>query len=446
MLGGELGKKYGTQHEYYNLRTPADAIKLLCINYPEFQRDLITAHQRGVGYKVIQGTAFQGYDEIHLPFGSKPMMIVPVIAGSGGDQPITQILVGVGLVAAAFVIGPAAGGFLGIGAGLGGATGAGAAISMGLVGGGFATAVGALGASLIFAGTASLISPQPEVPKPSRLGDGTRARGTGPQGITRGATGMQSYVFTGPANTVGTGATVPVIYGRVITGGHLIASNLEVVDESDPHLESIGDFDRGEVQVNGEKITKEFREVGGVPTKRLGSGFNFPSDRDKDRRIPLGIKPEYSRAIFGPNLERKVDEESSSLSFELDREDSLKYKRDSRDKLKKLDVVLRLDNGLFDFPLDENSTKFPAFISYRIEIRFGGGGSQFSNVVVASCSATIQGMFNSSQRSPYYYVHRLEVGRGAQKPDQLKIHMDITGAECRDETTLMLVGYGYDLV
>jgi predicted phage tail protein len=32
MLAGELGEKYGTQHEYYNLRTPADAIKLLCVN------------------------------------------------------------------------------------------------------------------------------------------------------------------------------------------------------------------------------------------------------------------------------------------------------------------------------------------------------------------------------------------------------------------------------
>ena len=57
LLAGELGKKYGQQHEYYNLQTPADAVKLLCINYPALKAELIQAHQNGVGYKVIQGGA-----------------------------------------------------------------------------------------------------------------------------------------------------------------------------------------------------------------------------------------------------------------------------------------------------------------------------------------------------------------------------------------------------
>ena len=73
MLAGELGEKYGTQHEYYNLHTPADAIKLLCINYPALKQELFRAHQNGVGYKVIQGGAAMGYDDLHLPFGSKPL-------------------------------------------------------------------------------------------------------------------------------------------------------------------------------------------------------------------------------------------------------------------------------------------------------------------------------------------------------------------------------------
>ena len=107
MLAGELGEKYGKQHEYYNLQTPADAIKLLCINYPALKQELMQAHHNGVGYKVIQGGAAMGYDELQLPFGSKPLLVVPVISGAGGGS-TTQILVGVGLVAASFLL-PGAG-------------------------------------------------------------------------------------------------------------------------------------------------------------------------------------------------------------------------------------------------------------------------------------------------------------------------------------------------
>ncbi len=115
------------------------------------------------------------------------------------------------------------------------------ATGVGIAGGAFATAVGtglsAIGASLILSGTASLISPQPQLGNlgANRIrGEGTNVRGTGPEGVTRGGSGQQSYAFTGPANTVGTGATIPVIYGRVITGGHLLAANVEVADDSDP--------------------------------------------------------------------------------------------------------------------------------------------------------------------------------------------------------------------
>ena len=106
MLAGELGEKYGKQHEYYNLQTPADAIKLLCINYPALKQELMQAHHNGIGYKVIQGGAAMGYSELNLPFGSKPLLVVPVITGAGGST--GQILVGVGLVAASFLI-PGAG-------------------------------------------------------------------------------------------------------------------------------------------------------------------------------------------------------------------------------------------------------------------------------------------------------------------------------------------------
>ena len=147
MLAGELGDKYGTQHEYYNLRTPADAIKLLCVNYPQLQKDLVTAHENGIGYKLIQSGAAMGYDELHLPFGSKPMMLVPVISGSGGST--RQILFGVGLVAASFLL-PGAGLFGTVGLfGAGAAGVAGISTTAVLTATTIGTALSAVGASMI---------------------------------------------------------------------------------------------------------------------------------------------------------------------------------------------------------------------------------------------------------------------------------------------------------
>ena len=52
-LLGDLGERYGTEHTYQNLRTPADAIKLLCINSPKLQEELIHAHEHGIGLSLI---------------------------------------------------------------------------------------------------------------------------------------------------------------------------------------------------------------------------------------------------------------------------------------------------------------------------------------------------------------------------------------------------------
>lgn len=421
LLGGELGEKYGTRHEYYNLRTPADAIKLLCVNYPEFQRDLVTAHERGVGYKVIKGLPMEDYDEINLPFGSKPLMLVPVITGSGGGG-VGQILLGIGLVAAAIVFAPVGAGFLGLGAGVGGFTGAVAA--------GVSTAVGAIGTSLILSGTASLISPQPEIPKLNRIGAGTRARGTGPQGITRGASGEQSYLFTGPANTVGAGATVPVIYGRVITGSHLVASTIETVDDSDPHLYSIGEFSKSTVLINSEKVSNQFRNLGGLKTKRIDDNFEMGSD-DSDKR-------QRENYEFGPNLENKVEQGSGALK---QTGEDLEYKKN---RAEKLDVIFRLEDGLFRQTGGANGVRYAGFISYTIEVILSQSGP---DATVATASATIQGLFNNGRSDPYTYVHRLSIpSTDAGEDEDIRVIVRVTDAECRENTKFKFVGYGYDLV
>ena len=104
-LLGDLGERYGAEHTYYDLRTPADAIKLLCLNSPGFQQELIEAHEHGVGYRLIQAGTDLDYADLQLPIGSNDLILAPVIAGSGGST--GKILAGIGLIAAAIVLAPA---------------------------------------------------------------------------------------------------------------------------------------------------------------------------------------------------------------------------------------------------------------------------------------------------------------------------------------------------
>ena len=441
MLGGELGEKYGTEHKYYNLRSPAEAIKLLCINYPALQKDLVEAHHNGIGYKVIQGGAAMGYDELQLPFGSRPLMVVPVISGSGGST--GQILIGVGLVAASFLL---------PGAGLFGTTsifgtlaaGSTAAIpaagAIGVAGGVFGTALGtavsAIGASLILSGTANLISPQPEVPRlgRNRLDGGTNVRGTGPQGVTRGASGEQSYAFTGPKNTVGTGATVPVIYGRVITGGHLLSLDIDIADESDPLRTRLGPFSRKLVTINDERISNRVESAGGLDTRRIDSVLNFATSPLSGGKAKKRVRV---AEVIGPDINTLVKNNDDNQLFISN--DVLKYRKSERSKV---DVVLRLTNSFFDYVGDETTTKIDGFISYLITLKLGGGG--LGNAAVASASATLQGKFKANSRNPYTYGHRFEIPESSQAKD-IKIELEVTDASVNNNVRFELVGYGYGL-
>ena len=443
LLAGELGEKYGQEHEYYNLHTPADAIKLLCFNYPALQQELVTAHHNGIGYKVIQGGAAMGYDELHLPFGSKPLLVVPVISGAGGNA--GNFLIGAGLVGASFLF-PGAGlfGFAGLGgpaviAGAAGATSLGVALTTA------GTALSAIGAGLILQGTANLISPQPELRNPTlgRIkGDSTNVRGPGPDGITRGGLGQQNYAFTGPANTVGTGATLPVIYGRVITGSHLIAASLEVSDDSGPLRIATRKPGEKTLKINSERLTTELKDCGGVDSRRGESKdeLKVTSD-DTDKKKKVKINKQFGS---GTNDDAKLKEEES-ISFN-ERSKALKYKHDKDEQPhKKLDIIFALNNGLFDYVAAEGTTKIDGFITYEITITVSQSGD---DVDVARAQITVQGLLNSEDQE-VIFGNRIEMPKvkGAESANErVYVKVEIIEAEVYDGTTFKLQGYGYDLL
>jgi predicted phage tail protein len=417
MLAGELGEKYGTHHEYYNLQTPADAIKLLCINYPALKEEMVRAHHNGVGYKVIQGGAAMGYDELQLPFGSKPLLVVPVISGAGGGA-TTQILAGIGLVAASFLF-PGAGlfGASAFGAFGGPIAAAGTLTSVG-------TALSAVGASLILGGTASLISPQPQLPNlgANRIrGEGTNVRGPGPDGVTRGAMGHANYAFTGPANTVGTGATVPLIYGRVIAGSHLLAANLVVSDDSDPLKTTTQAPGLQTFRINGDEVTRKLESHGGLQGRKLDDEIK---GTNTDNRVLVN-------KVFGPSGDESLEEEKTLSNSQL------KYKNDNR---KKLDILFKIDKGLFDFVAGAGSTRLDGFIRYRITVELTGSGS---DPTVASADVTVQGLLLQSNK--ILYGHRLEMPKVKDR-DKVRVTVEIIDAEVHDGARLVFHAYGYDLL
>jgi len=433
-LAGELGEKYGYEHEYCNLRTPADAIKLLCFNYPQLQKDLVEAHHNGIGYKVIQGGAAMGYDELHLPFGSRPLIVVPVISGSGGST--GQILAGVGLVALA-ILNPAVGFGLGGAAGFGaGAVGTAATATLGAS---LVAVGGNLGIALTLGGVAGLISPQPEVPRlgSRRLEGGTNVRGTGPTGNTRGASGQQSYAFNGPVNTVGTGATIPVIYGRVITGGHLLALDVDIKDDSDPIKETLGVFNRDLIKVNGEVISDSIAPAGDLLTRKYGTDKVFESKK-KDRQV-------VDQTISNPDgtgLNGLVKANSSLLKVN---DNNLEYHtkrlRESRKTRQSIDVILKVKTNFFDYVGDEDSAQIDGFVTYRINLRLKGAG----DTIVSTAGATLQGKFEASEKKPFVYGHRLEVPRTAQA-SHIKLEFEILDASVDNNTTFTVYGIGIKLL
>jgi len=220
VLRGELGKKFGRVHSF-DLNTPAEAIRALCANFEGFQSELCEAGERGVGYIVQVGRdVMQSLDEIDFPTGqTEEISITPVLQGAGGGG-VGQIFAGIGLIAAAVLLGP-------IGLGVLGATGAIAGTA------GAATAIGYVGAALVLGGTAQLLSPTISSPagaasslSPIRQ----RSRESFSAVNNEIADNRGSYIFNGAVNLTAQGNPVPICYGRMKVGSVVISAGLSVED------------------------------------------------------------------------------------------------------------------------------------------------------------------------------------------------------------------------
>ena len=426
LLGG-LGERYGSEHKYHDLRSPADAIKLLCINKPEFAKELATAHESGVGYTLVQAGEFLGYDDLQLPLGSNDLVLTPVVAGSGGAS-VTQILIGVGIIGASFFF-PGAGLFGTVGLFGAGQAAVGVSTLAVLNAAAVGTALSVIGTSLVLGGISQLLAPQPVIPTlNNRTAPGSNTNAIGPQGVSRATSGQQSYAFAGPANTVGVGATVPLVYGKLLIGSHLLSAKVEVTDESDP----VGEFftipGDDTITVNGEKPGNKFASHYGLRTRKWS---------------PDQVK-EFADVIKGNEHRRRVS--NDILRFEnAGEQKKTSDLNDFRDQDKglfgNLMIFFEIDKGL---SREIGGKVVPAFATYEITAKkknIKGDSPIFTNI-----RATIQGLLEPG--NSYKWCHAFTVGNsGAEKSDTsitVRYRILDTDADTKGSgIKIRAVGYSY---
>lgn len=185
-LHGFLGKRLKRE---WNLKVKSvgEAISAIdCLTRNKFRKLLIEKDKLNTKYQVIiDGESIEKIDKVEnsslvIKKSMKSIDIIPVIHGAGVFD-FLAVIVGITLIAASF--------------------GAFGAIASGFI----KSSLFIAGVGLFGAGLANLLS------KPPDTGEIDSSR--------------ESYIFSGPINRVGEGLPVPLVYGQLRVGSHVIATS-----------------------------------------------------------------------------------------------------------------------------------------------------------------------------------------------------------------------------
>ena len=206
---GALRKRLGQCRLEFDVTTPAQVIKALCVNFPGLDKWLIDSEKDGVGYRVTISKEKVGEENVLpllVPFSEREVLsITPVIAGAGRGA--GMILAGAALIGLAVVTGGTAIAFSA--GGFSAATAGGfAAATFGVK---LAVVAGNLGVALVLGGIAQALSPQPQLN--STLDEAVQ---------------LESFTFSNVVNTSKQGMPVPIAYGRLFVGSAVLSSGLDV--------------------------------------------------------------------------------------------------------------------------------------------------------------------------------------------------------------------------
>ena len=195
-LLGELGRKFGRKYSFM-ASSPKDIFSALCNQLQGFKEYMTNAHEDGIGFRLVDEDP-EGMDYVNMAMGCRRLVIAPIVSGGGT---IGRILIGVALIALAFV--PFGGAFAGF------AAGAAKTATTAAVSAGFSIGSGvlfSLGTSLLLTGIASLLTPPVSNPKSDTAK-------------------KDSFLFDRAAELTTQGNPVPILYGRFLAASPLIISS-----------------------------------------------------------------------------------------------------------------------------------------------------------------------------------------------------------------------------
>ena len=205
-LYGRLGEEFGIFHRF-DADTVGEAVRALASQFKGFLPSL-----RKGSYQVIRGSNLEGEEMsepmLGLTLGRDDLHLVPVIEGAkqGGAKPIISAVLGVALVATAFIMAPAGGmaaTMFNLPAGLG-------AVSF--------SQVALFGAAMALGGIWQLIAPMPTVSDYNAREQDKKV----------------SFVFGGAVNRMEQGGALQVVYGRFRVGSTVVSAGIDIQELLSP--------------------------------------------------------------------------------------------------------------------------------------------------------------------------------------------------------------------
>lgn len=182
-------KQFGTAFKL-EAETPAECIKALTSQIPKLrefiQQGLFTVR---IGREYVDNRYLEKGLFYKLKVGMS-VHITPVLKGAkkGG---VFQTIIGVALIGAAFMLGPA---------------------GLAMLSSNAAWMLGGIGASMLFGGVVQMLTKQPVMPNQNDVDK------------------KQSTAFSNRANMTAQGKMVPLAYGRILTGSMVISQGVRTID------------------------------------------------------------------------------------------------------------------------------------------------------------------------------------------------------------------------
>lgn len=178
-LYGKMGTMFGRVHQLA-VKSPAEAIKALCVTIPGFEKYLIDSKKNNLEFAVFNGKTNISQEELTLS-GSKDIRIAPIISGSKRNG-LFQTILGAVMVIIGVVFPPA-------------------------------SPLIAPGIALLAGGIIQMLSPQ--------------AKGLKSREETENS---PSYAFGGAVNTTAMGNPIGILAGERIIGGAIISAGIWAED------------------------------------------------------------------------------------------------------------------------------------------------------------------------------------------------------------------------